>query len=620
MVYYRGEELSWITIFMKSKVNARIRLLLLIGGVFVVAGLLPHAMVHAQEVNQLGLENAEGNIGLAGGNLTLMIARIIRAFFGLLGIVAVGLIVWAGFVWMTAGGDEEKVNQAKTMIRNATIGLAVILLSFSIASFIVSSLTKATGGDGNFGGDGAGGVGGNFGFVGGGELGQSIEYVLPAPGSTDVTRDTAIAVQFKQPLVLSSLFTTIENDKAPIVKGTLNTKNVKIYIKSLGVSSALTENDVTASASFSVETLADGTVLKKPMLVVVPKNLLGNTNSDTEYTVSLSGIQKNDPITGTGELFRAKDGYTWSFSVGTKVDSVPPKITSVYPSKNAKDAYLNATVTVNFDKPMLPTTILDEATGGMKITKGGSVVSGVWTITNNALSAEFRPNNPCGKSACGEQFYCLPEKSAIIIATTAASIDTQRGAPKGVLGTGLMSLTGNSLDGNGDGKAEGGAKDSAQYNFETGNTIDNEGPIVVSHAPTIGQSFVNPSASLAITFNEPVLLSSVGGVKLQQPKGLEQWFYPASQDIDANGNEAKDGAVVKGTRVELKHAAFLASTDKKVFTYMPQIDEKLKDRQNNCYVPARSTSCNATAAKPYCCDGVAYSSEQVCANKFESTK
>lgn len=605
---------------MKSKVNARIRLLLLIGGAFVVVGLLPHAATYAQEVNQLGLENAAGNIGLAGGNLTLMIARIIRAFFGLLGIVAVGLIVWAGFVWMTAGGNEEKVGQAKKMIINATIGLAVILLSFAIASFIVSSLTDATNGGGNFGGDGNGGGAAGFGYVGGGELGQSIEYVLPAPGTTDVTRDTAVVVQFKQPLVLSSIFSTIENDKAPIIKGTLNTKNVKIYIKSLGVSSALTENDVTASASFTVETLADGTILKKPLLVIVPKNLLGNTNSDTEYGVALSGIQKNDPITGTGDLFRTKEGYTWNFSVGTKVDSIPPKITSVYPSKNSKNAYLNATVTVNFDKAILPTSILDDATGGMKVVKGGSEVTGVWTITNNAQSAEFRPNNPCGKSACGEQFYCLPEKSDITISATAASIDTQRGAPKGVLGTGVMSLSGNSLDGNGDGKAEGSPKDSVQFDFTTGSTIDAEGPTVTSHSPTIGQSFVNPTAGLSLTFSEPLLLSSVGSTKLIQPKNLEQWFYSASQDIDSNGNEAVNGAVITGTRVEIRHAPFLASTDQKVFSYMPQANEKLKDRQNNCFVPARSTTCNATAAKPYCCDGVAYSSEQVCANKFDSTK
>ena len=71
-------------------------------GTLATLTLLVGASVSAQ--TDLGLQDAAGNIGLAQGNLTLMIARGIRAFFGLLGITAVCLIAYGGFVWMTAGG------------------------------------------------------------------------------------------------------------------------------------------------------------------------------------------------------------------------------------------------------------------------------------------------------------------------------------------------------------------------------------------------------------------------------------------------------------------------------------------------------------------------------------
>mgnify|MGYP001589838599 FL=1 len=63
---------------------------------------------------------------------------------GLLGIVAVVIILAGGFLWMTAGGNEEKVEKAKSLIFSGIIGLAIILTSFAIARFVISSLTSAT--------------------------------------------------------------------------------------------------------------------------------------------------------------------------------------------------------------------------------------------------------------------------------------------------------------------------------------------------------------------------------------------------------------------------------------------------------------------------------------------
>ncbi len=62
----------------------------------------------------------------------LVIAIIIRIILGLLGTVMLILNLYGGYLWMTAAGNEEQVTKAKTTIRNATIGLAIVLSAYSI--------------------------------------------------------------------------------------------------------------------------------------------------------------------------------------------------------------------------------------------------------------------------------------------------------------------------------------------------------------------------------------------------------------------------------------------------------------------------------------------------------
>ena len=77
-------------------------------------------------------------------SLTVTVARILNTLFGILGIVFVVLTLYAGFLWMTAGGNEEQITKAKNTITRAAIGLAIILTSYSLTRFVVSSLLKAT--------------------------------------------------------------------------------------------------------------------------------------------------------------------------------------------------------------------------------------------------------------------------------------------------------------------------------------------------------------------------------------------------------------------------------------------------------------------------------------------
>lgn len=85
-----------------------------------------------------------GATGLGSGDLRLMIAKIIRVTMSMLGIVAVVIVLLGGFTWMTAGGNEEKVGEAKKYLYSGIIGLAIILSAYAIASFVITQLVDAT--------------------------------------------------------------------------------------------------------------------------------------------------------------------------------------------------------------------------------------------------------------------------------------------------------------------------------------------------------------------------------------------------------------------------------------------------------------------------------------------
>ena len=73
-----------------------------------------------------------------------LVSRIVRIILGFLGIVAVIIILLGGFKWMTAGGNEDKVSEARKLIVSGIIGLVIILAAFGIAQFVINSLMNAT--------------------------------------------------------------------------------------------------------------------------------------------------------------------------------------------------------------------------------------------------------------------------------------------------------------------------------------------------------------------------------------------------------------------------------------------------------------------------------------------
>lgn len=89
--------------------------------------------------NQRGMADISSAFGQAKdpGDIRYTITSIINLVLEFLGIICIILIIFAGFKWMTSGGSEEQVTSAKKILKNAIIGLIIILLAWSITLFII---------------------------------------------------------------------------------------------------------------------------------------------------------------------------------------------------------------------------------------------------------------------------------------------------------------------------------------------------------------------------------------------------------------------------------------------------------------------------------------------------
>lgn len=108
-------------------------------------------VAHAQDPNVIWGNQDPEDIGNAIGlgnteDPRIIAANVIRVLLGFLGIIAVIIILFGGFKWMTAGGNEEKVGEARKLMIQGIIGLVIILAAWGIARFVVQAIFEATSG------------------------------------------------------------------------------------------------------------------------------------------------------------------------------------------------------------------------------------------------------------------------------------------------------------------------------------------------------------------------------------------------------------------------------------------------------------------------------------------
>ncbi len=83
----------------------------------------------------------------AGDTIPEVVGNIINLVMSALGTIAVLLILYAGYLWMTAGGNDDQISKSKSILKQVTVGLIVLALGYAIVSFVVTQISGAAGGD-----------------------------------------------------------------------------------------------------------------------------------------------------------------------------------------------------------------------------------------------------------------------------------------------------------------------------------------------------------------------------------------------------------------------------------------------------------------------------------------
>jgi len=111
----------------------------------VVVGVLASLALPFVAAAQVNINQGFGStFNLGTTDLKQTVINIVNYVLGLLGLIAVIIIIYAGVLWLTAAGNEERVDKAKKILSAAVSGLIVILLAWAIVIFVVNTTRNVT--------------------------------------------------------------------------------------------------------------------------------------------------------------------------------------------------------------------------------------------------------------------------------------------------------------------------------------------------------------------------------------------------------------------------------------------------------------------------------------------
>lgn len=554
------------------------------------------------------LASVGANSSLSDTPLPVIIGNLINVFLGLLGVVFLVLVIYGGFIWMTAGGDESKVERAKQTLIRAVIGLIITLSAYAITAFIFNALENA----GIIQGDGS---------RGGGFIPQSVPFSnslgnggivdhYPMRNARNVARNTAIVITFSKPVDLAQWIdgysdngTPLNYDDDTVPANPTFTGNIFSIIEGAD-GPALNPTDFRISYTEPTDENGDQTIVLT-QVATTPGAYLGSSVEDTLYTATI-----DDAVLDIeGNPLISRGGYRWSFTVGTEIDLTPPTIVSVIPRPDAVHPR-NTVVEINFSEAMMPLTTSgvysiddpeDDRYDFITVT-GTGVVEGEYILSNGYRTVTFVTESLCGTNACGDDVFCLPGDTDLTVTTLAATVGGN--PPQAILPyDGVTDVSNNSLDGNADG--EGG--DNNTFDFSTNNLIDLSPPSILSIGPDIREGNVAIDAPVELLFNETLMTSTVTqeAIRFIVNPFHELWYVTRSEPVDTMVGDVERPV----TKVRLPHGVFEKSTNEdEPYIYDVFATSALKDSQQNCFLPVSGPDgaggiCETSPDEPYCCNG-----------------
>lgn len=151
---------------------------------------------------QEGLEEVEGTLDeqiTQHSSFRQYVIDVLNFFLTFLGLLAVAIIIFAGFRYVTASGNQEQADTAKKTITYAVIGLFVVLASFAIVNTIIN-FTEGDPGSGGGTGATPTTTGGRGGLPTDSNLSRGSDYFGTGSGSNNALGDLTYLFRLMAPV------------------------------------------------------------------------------------------------------------------------------------------------------------------------------------------------------------------------------------------------------------------------------------------------------------------------------------------------------------------------------------------------------------------------------------
>ncbi len=66
--------------------------------------------------------------------------QLIGTVLSFVGVLFFVLMIYAGVLWMVSQGNEQQISKAKTLLRDAIIGIIIVLAAYALTSFLGEAL------------------------------------------------------------------------------------------------------------------------------------------------------------------------------------------------------------------------------------------------------------------------------------------------------------------------------------------------------------------------------------------------------------------------------------------------------------------------------------------------
>jgi len=335
-----------------------------------------NAQVASPVASNYGLDSGFTGVGIqTDRDIKELIASIINIALGFLGILAVIIILYAGYLWMTAGGNADQIEKAKKILLGAVIGLVIILSSWAIAAFIISRLGGAT-------------LGGGSGGIGAPCSSSATSCVrVPSMCASGLTCSASCTCQYQpvgsEPFKIKAFQTTHDGPLGSYDDVYLCSSVGSIFNEMLIQPTVQTAQTAPGDDALKIVQIEENATTVFPVVDMLTKiesasNIIDITPAQFEGDKwpANSRFEVHIPKTleGVSGRFLSKclnspssictdEGtyYSWEFNTTNKLDSDKPSFVSAYPQITPEDQNVDRKITFSliFSEPIKTTSFLD---------------------------------------------------------------------------------------------------------------------------------------------------------------------------------------------------------------------------------------------------------------------